>query len=164
MSMKDARQYFHDVNVLSVRAHQPLDRRGTTRARSCRSLTTPKLPSRSERAGRANAHEARTLEGGAGGVLGEPTGDGVGGGALQGVAGVVVAAGGAGVAVPGEVLDVADGGAGVEGQGDRGVAQRVRGELRPGLDAGGAGEAADQLPDRLLGEPPAGAGGEQRPG
>jgi hypothetical protein len=46
-------------------------------------------------------------------------GDGVGGVAIQAVAGVVLAASGAGVFVAGLVLHVAQGGAGVEGEGDR---------------------------------------------
>src|SRR5205823_384274 len=52
--------------------------------------------------------------------------DGMGGVAVQIVAGVVVPAGGAGVFVAGVVLDVAEGGAGVQGESDRRMAQAVR--------------------------------------
>lgn len=44
---------------------------------------------------------------------------------LEGVAGPVVATGGAGVGVAGGVLDVLEGDPGLAGQGDEGVAQRV---------------------------------------
>jgi len=65
--------------------------------------------------------------------------DGVGGVAVQAVAGVVVPAGGAGVFVAGVVLDVAQGGAGVQGEGDRRMAQRVRRQLLPRADPGPPG-------------------------
>jgi hypothetical protein len=77
---------------------------------------------------------------------------------------VVVAAGGAGVFVAGVVLHVAQGGAGVQGEGDRRVAQAVRRELLPGADSGDAGQAAYQLVQVALAEPPAGGSGQQRPG
>src|SRR5467141_3502721 len=85
-------------------------------------------------------------------------GDGVGGVAVQAVAGVVVPAGGAGVFVAGVVLHVAQGGAGVQGEGDRRMAQAVRRELLPRADPGGAGQAAHELPQVALAEPPAGGG------
>jgi hypothetical protein len=66
--------------------------------------------------------------------------------------------------VPGEVLNIPQAGAGVEGKGDRGVAQRVRRQRRPVLDPGGPGEAADQPPQRGLVESPSGVGGQHRPG
>ena len=58
---------------------------------------------------------------------GEVGRDRVGGVAVQAVPGVVVPAGGAGVLVPGVVLHVAEGRAGVEREGDRRVPQAVRG-------------------------------------
>jgi hypothetical protein len=60
-----------------------------------------------------------------------------------------------GVFVAGVVLHVTQGGAGVERESDRGVAQAVRGQLVPGLDAGGTGQAADQFPQVPLAEPAA---------
>jgi hypothetical protein len=44
--------------------------------------------------------------------------------------------------VAGVVLHVAQGGTGVQSEGDRRVASRVRGELLPCADPGGAGQAA----------------------
>jgi hypothetical protein len=93
---------------------------------------------------------------------GGEAGEHVGGVALELVAGAVVAAGGARVGVPGGVLDVAQAHAGVQGERDERVAQRVRADGM--LDAGAPGEPADDLPGGLAVEPPAGAGGQQRPG
>jgi len=54
--------------------------------------------------------------------------------------------------------------AGVQGEGDRRVAQAVRGELVPRADLGGSGQAADQFPQVALAEPPAaGPGPTQSP-
>jgi len=89
-------------------------------------------------------------------------GDGVGGVAVQAVAGMVVPAGRAGVLVAGVVLHIAQGSPGVQGEGDRRVAQAVRREVLPRSDPGGAGQAAYQLPQMALAEPPAGGGGQQR--
>ena len=70
----------------------------------------------------------RTTEAAGGGFWsGEVGRDRVGGVAVQAVPGVVVPAGSAGVLVPGVVLDIAQCGAGVECEGDRRVAQAVRG-------------------------------------
>ena len=55
--------------------------------------------------------------------------------AVQGVAASVVAAGGAGVGVPGGVLDVLEGDAGLAGAGDERDPQRVRADLPGGLEA-----------------------------
>lgn len=52
--------------------------------------------------------------------------DGVGSVALQTVAGVIVAPGGAGVLMAGVVLNVAESCVDVEGEGDRRVPQRMR--------------------------------------
>src|SRR6266571_923339 len=59
-------------------------------------------------------------------LLCQVSGDGVRGVPVQAVAGVIVAAGGARVLVPGIVLHVAQGRPGIESEGDRRVAQRVR--------------------------------------
>ncbi len=64
----------------------------------------------------------------------------------------------------GVVLHVAQGGAGVQGEGDRRMAQAVRRELLPRADPGGAGQAAHQLPQAGLAEPSADGGGQQRLG
>ena len=79
-------------------------------------------------------------------LLRQVGGDGTGGVAVQAVAGVIIPAGGAGVFAAGVILDVAQGGTGVQGEGDRRVAQAVRRELLPRADPGGADEAAHQLP------------------
>ena len=62
------------------------------------------------------------------------------------------------------LLDVAQRRTGVEGQGDRGVAQRVRRQLLPLGDLGGAGQAAHELAQRALVEPRPAGGGQQRAG
>jgi hypothetical protein len=54
-------------------------------------------------------------------------------------AGVVIPAGGAGVGVAGVVLDIAEAGAGVECQSDRGASKGVRRQLIPAGDSGGPG-------------------------
>lgn len=89
--------------------------------------------------------------------------DGVGGVAVQAVAGVVVPAGGAGIFVADVVPHVAQGGAAIQGEGNRRMAQAVRRELLPPADPGGAGQAAHQLPQVALAEPAVGVGGQQRP-
>lgn len=61
------------------------------------------------------------------------------------VAVAVVAAGGAGVGVAGGVLDVDEVDAGVEGESDEGVAERVRGE--PGVESDLVGQADDEVVD-----------------
>jgi hypothetical protein len=70
----------------------------------------------------------------------ESAGQGVGGVPVEVVPGAVIAAGGAGVGVTGEVLHVSERDTGVQGGGDRRVAQAVRAALVRGGDAGGAGE------------------------
>jgi hypothetical protein len=62
--------------------------------------------------------------------------------------------------VAGVVLHVAQRGAGVQGEGDRRMAQAVRRELLPPADPGRAGQAAHQLPQVALAEPAAGGGGQ----
>ena len=81
-----------------------------------------------------------------------------------GCRGSALAAGCARVLVAGVVLHVAQGGAGVQGEGDRRMAQAVRRELLPPADPVGAGQTAHQLPQVALAQPPAGGGGQQRPG
>ena len=83
---------------------------------------------------------------------GEVGRDRVGGVAVQAVPGMVVPASRAGVLVAAVVLDVAQGRADVEREGDRRMPQAVRGQLVPGLDARVAGQAADQLPQVPLPE------------
>jgi hypothetical protein len=90
-------------------------------------------------------------------------GDGIGRVAVKAVAGVIVPAGRAGVFVVGVVLHAAQGRAGVQGEGDRRVAQAVRRELLPRADPGRAGQAPHQVPQMALAQPSAGDGGQQRP-
>jgi hypothetical protein len=90
-------------------------------------------------------------------------GNGAGGVAVGTVAGVVVAAGGAGIFVAGVVLHVAQGGAGVQGEGDRTPNGAVSAATAaPTRRPGRAGQAAYQLPQVALTEPTAGDGGQQR--
>jgi hypothetical protein len=81
---------------------------------------------------------------------------------VQAVAGVP--AGSARVFVAGVVLDVAQRDTGIQGESDCRMAQAVRRELPPRADPGDTGEAPHQLPKVPLAEPPAGVGGQQRPG
>jgi len=67
-----------------------------------------------------------------------------------------------GVLVCAVILDVAHGGPGIQGEGDRRMAQAVRRELLPRADPGSAGQAAHQPPQVTLAEPPTG-GGQQGP-
>ena len=62
-------------------------------------------------------------------ATGEVVGDGVGGVAVQRMSGAVVASGGLGVGVAGEVLHVAQRHARIQAHGDRGVPQAMRGEV-----------------------------------
>lgn len=64
-------------------------------------------------------------------LLGQVGGDGIGGVAVQAVAGVIIPAGDAGVFAAGVILDVAQAGPGVQGVGDRRAAQAARPELLP---------------------------------
>jgi hypothetical protein len=68
----------------------------------------------------------------------------VAGVAVEPAAGAVTAAGGAGIAVAGEVLDVVQRDAGAEGQRDRGVPERVQGDPVGAGDAGAAGQRGER--------------------
>ena len=74
----------------------------------------------------------------------------VGGGAVEVVPGAVVAAGGAGVAVPRRALDVLQGDADGEDFGGEPVAQAVRLDQVGGGNAGGLGQAWSWLTSRTL--------------
>ena len=96
-----------------------------------RALPRLVLPCPARRSGRGgsrrfptpSSRRPETIQHGTGMLSRQVGGDGVGGVAVQAVAGVVVAAGRAGIFVAGVVLHVAQGGAGVQGEGDRRVAQ-----------------------------------------
>jgi hypothetical protein len=94
---------------------------------------------------------------------GEMRRQGVAGVAVEPAAGPVIAAGGAGITVAGEVLNLVQRDAGVESQRDGGVPQRVRGDPVGGGDAGAAGQRGERA-GGVAGAPAgAGAGNEQRP-
>ncbi len=93
----------------------------------------------------------------------EGLGEGVGGGAVEVVPGPVVAAGGAGVAVAQGILDVLRGDADGECFGGEAMAQAVRLDQVGRGDAGGLGEALDQVVGGLVRQWAAGAGQEDRP-
>jgi hypothetical protein len=71
-------------------------------------------------------------------------GDGIGGVAVQTVAGMIMPAVVRGVFAAGAILEVAQGSPGIPGKGDRRVAQAGRRELLASADPGGAGQAAHQ--------------------
>ena len=92
---------------------------------------------------------------------GEECCDDVGGVAVEGDSGSVVAHGGAGVGVAGGFLDIAERDAGVEGSGDERVAEGVGSDALG--DPGPSGDAAHDPTGRVTVDPPVVGSDEDRP-